>query len=106
MTDFILEDGTVLDRNQEWGFHLHTGDFIGVLRTLHPRTEKMVFSLTINPIASITVGHEVSYEIVNRFGDRDWVVHWDSFKIWYRLGNVWRYDAGKPVKRLRPHIFR
>lgn len=83
MTNFILDDGVVVDHGQEWEIDLLTGTFIMVIDALSPRTEQIIFTV-----------ENLTRDIV-----------WSSFSMSYNNGMIRRYNTGLPSKRLPPHIF-
>ena len=99
MTNFTLYDGTVLDHNQQWAIVLYTDTFVGTITALFPKTEKVILEFEVNIPASITTGTQRMVD------GSTWDIMWSSFEAGYRVGTIYRYDAGKPSKRLPPHSF-
>lgn len=98
MTDFILDDGTILEVGQQWTIVLHTGNFVGTILALYSRREKVIIEFNTNIMASITQGENVD-------GYVTWDLMWSSFKAGYEVGTMYRHDTGKPTKRLPPLNF-
>lgn len=94
MTNFILDDGSVVDIGQEWVFTLpyRDGDAIGTVQELHPKLENMSFTFSFTDT------------------DTEWKIFkfdtpWSDFSAAYNLGNICRHNRGYPNKRVNPHAF-
>ncbi len=98
MTNFILDDGTVVETGQQWTFVLHTGRFTGTILALYPRREKIIIEFDNNIMASITTGEDIGGYIT-------WDLMWSSFMVGYAVGTMFRHDTGKPSKRIPPLNF-
>jgi hypothetical protein len=98
MTNFIFDDGVMLEVGQQWTIILHTGRFTGTIISLYPTREKVVIEFDVNIMASITTGENVDGYIT-------WDLMWSSFKTGYEVGTLFRYNTGKPTKRIPPLNF-
>ncbi len=99
MTDFILDDGTVVDTGQQWEIVLYTDTFIGTIDALFPKTEKVILGFNLNIPATMTTGTD------RRMNGSRWDIHWSSFKQGYEVGTIRRYKLVEPTRRLPPHSF-
>lgn len=83
MTDFILRDGTVVERRQEYEIDLLTGTFVLLIGALDSRKELLIFSIE---------------GLI-----RD--MKWSAFSIGYDNGMIRRHNEGEPRRSLSPHTF-
>lgn len=87
MTDFLLHNGTYLDRGQEYEIDLLTGVHRIKIRNLDSMKERIWFHV-YEP--TVIVMRELS---------------WQEFNLAYQRNMIREYNPLRIVKRLPPHTF-
>lgn len=110
MTDFILDDGTIIDHGQQWTISLSTGNFVGTITALFPKKELIILEFNLNVLGAMNGHIDANIRETNRrnaqwLENSVWDLHWSTFKAGYEVGTIYRYNTGQPSRRLPPHTF-
>ena len=98
MTNFILDDGVIVDVGQRWAIKLYGKVFTCTIDGLDTNTERMNLTFSVNIRASLC-------DHIGMGSISEWDLMWPTFQEGYSNGTIYPHELLEPSKSISPHSF-